>query len=236
MLHGLDLFSGYGGITLGLSQWVRPVAYCEIDAFAQAILLSRMEDGHLPEAPIFGDITKLSKQSLFDMLSFYQEEKSMKGRLRKLTEEQAKEAVELYNNGSSIGEIAHLYSVTRQAMWDLLRRRTSMRSAQKFGSENHFYRGGARADARAHDITEKAILSGRLVNPGSCEICSWSGIYKDGRTAIQAHHDDYNEPLKVRWLCKRCHHEWHKHNQPIPLRKGGEKESQTVDIIYGGFP
>lgn len=236
MLYGLDLFSGYGGITLGLSQWVRPIAYCEIEPYAQAILLSRMADKKIPEAPIFGDVAKLSKESLSAMLSFYNEEKSMAGRLKKLTEDQANEAVYLYNKGMSIGDIAHLFSVTRQGMWDLLRRRTKMRSQLKFGEDNHFYRGGVRSDARVHNITEKAILAGRLVNPGSCEVCSWSGTYKDGRTGIQAHHDDYNEPLKVRWLCKRCHHEWHKNHQPIPVRKGGEEESQSVDIIYGGFP
>lgn len=56
MIYGLDLFSGYGGITLGLQKWVRPVAYCEIDRYAQGILLSRMQEGGLPRAPIWDDI------------------------------------------------------------------------------------------------------------------------------------------------------------------------------------
>lgn len=42
MLHGLDLFSGIGGISAALAPWVRTVAYCEADRYASAVLLSRM--------------------------------------------------------------------------------------------------------------------------------------------------------------------------------------------------
>lgn len=63
-LHGLDLFSGYGGITLALRDWVTPVAYCEIEAYAQAILLSRMLEGALPEAPIWDDVRTLRGDDL----------------------------------------------------------------------------------------------------------------------------------------------------------------------------
>lgn len=58
-INGLDLFSGIGGITIALSEWVRPIAYCEIEKYAQAQLLSRMQDGLLPRAPIWTDITSL---------------------------------------------------------------------------------------------------------------------------------------------------------------------------------
>lgn len=58
-MNGLDLFSGIGGITIALGRWVRPVAYCENDRFAQAVLLSRMADGSLPRAPIWDDVSTL---------------------------------------------------------------------------------------------------------------------------------------------------------------------------------
>jgi DNA (cytosine-5)-methyltransferase 1 len=58
-LNGLDLFSGIGGISMGLSQWVEPIAYCEKDRYCQNVLLSRMSDGHIKIAPIWDDITTL---------------------------------------------------------------------------------------------------------------------------------------------------------------------------------
>jgi DNA (cytosine-5)-methyltransferase 1 len=59
-MRGLDLFSGIGGITLALAEWVRPIAYCECDRYAQSVLLSRMSEGRLPVAPIWDDVRTLS--------------------------------------------------------------------------------------------------------------------------------------------------------------------------------
>lgn len=53
-----------------------------------------------------------------------------------------------------------------------------------------------------------AIRSGKLIRPSICECCNASG-------EIQAHHDDYNKPLSVRWLCDHCHDDWHNNNTPI---------------------
>ena len=59
MLNGIDLFSGIGGISLALSEWVRPVAYCEQDRYCQGVLMSRMSRGDLPAAPIWNDVRSL---------------------------------------------------------------------------------------------------------------------------------------------------------------------------------
>lgn len=64
VLNGLDLFSGVGGLTLALAEWVRPIAYCENNRYAQAVLLSNMGSGLLPEAPIWDDIKTLSRSSM----------------------------------------------------------------------------------------------------------------------------------------------------------------------------
>jgi len=59
MLNGLDLFSGIGGNSIALRDYVRTIAYCEADRHAQAVLLSRMVDGSLRPAPIWDDVTSL---------------------------------------------------------------------------------------------------------------------------------------------------------------------------------
>lgn len=41
----------------------------------------------------------------------------------------------------------------------------------------------------------------RALEKKPCEVC--------GGTKVEAHHDDYDKPLEVRWLCKKHHSEVH---------------------------
>lgn len=66
-------------------------------------------------------------------------------------------------------------------------------------------------ETKARSITNHAIRDSKLI-PQPCEVC--------GGEKVQAHHDDYNCPLKVRWLCVKCHNEWHINNKPIRVEKG----------------
>ena len=63
---------------------------------------------------------------------------------------------------------------------------------QYFSEARKKYRG-------AHLQVHKAIKRGALI-PQPCEVC--------GDRTVEAHHDDYEKPLDVRWLCK-AHHEAH---------------------------
>jgi DNA (cytosine-5)-methyltransferase 1 len=63
-MYGLDLFSGIGGITKALEDYSTPVAYCEVNPFSRAVLLSRMATGDLPIAPIWDDVTTLKGENL----------------------------------------------------------------------------------------------------------------------------------------------------------------------------
>lgn len=68
-----------------------------------------------------------------------------------------------------------------------------------------------RGEAHARRILFLAIQNGKMTRR-PCEIC--------GDTTTEAHHDDYNKPLEVRWLCQKHHKEWHKYNEPIrPTQK-----------------
>ena len=139
----------------------------------------------------------------------------MAWKLKKLTTEAAAQAVLRYESGDSLQGVAAEFGVSRQSMWDLLRRRTTLRPQQRTGSENHFYRGTKKDKPAIHKV-EKAIKKSDLVRPFNCEACGQERKFKDGRSGIQAHHCDYNKPLEVMWLCQCCHHEWHKHNKAIP--------------------
>lgn len=62
MINGLDLFSGIGGLSVALSKWVRPTAYCECDRFCQGVLLSRMRSGDIARAPINNDVRDITER------------------------------------------------------------------------------------------------------------------------------------------------------------------------------
>lgn len=130
----------------------------------------------------------------------------------KLKSHQLPEAIRLYEGGLSLAEVGAVYGLSRQAMFERLKGNVTLRPQLRFGADNHFYRGETTASARAHDITEKALLKGLLVRQ-ACEVCGANGTFKDGRSEVQAHHDDYGKPLDVRWLCQKHHHEWHKNHK-----------------------
>ncbi|ARC39157.1 hypothetical protein A6J80_23095 (plasmid) [Paracoccus yeei] len=56
----------------------------------------------------------------------------------------------------------------------------------------------------AHLLVQQALNTGRL-RKGPCEVC--------GALKVDAHHDSYDDPLAVRWLCRRHH---------VRLHLGGE--------------
>lgn len=81
------------------------------------------------------------------------------------------------------------------------------------------HRLGTVSDHEAHHLVESALARGQLTRPDHCEKCKRKPPpFSNGAHGVQAHHDDYNHPLRVRWLCKSCHHNWHAANVAIPKR------------------
>lgn len=65
---------------------------------------------------------------------------------------------------------------------------------------------------RARGLANAAQLAGRLVHQ-PCEAC--------GDQPALKHHDDYRQPLQVRWLCVACHASWHRaHRRACPRCRG----------------
>lgn len=57
----VDLFSGIGGVAMGLKATgaVKTIAYCEVNPYCQSVLVERMKEGKLDKAPIHSDIKTL---------------------------------------------------------------------------------------------------------------------------------------------------------------------------------
>ena len=55
---------------------------------------------------------------------------------------------------------------------------------------------------RAQYAMNYAIATGRLTKPDVCSNCNQGG-------KIEGHHEDYDKPLEVVWLCRSCHTKLH---------------------------
>ena len=62
-LRELSLFTGSGGGVLASKFLLghKIVGYCEWDEYCQKVLQERISDGHIDDAPIFGDIREFYK-------------------------------------------------------------------------------------------------------------------------------------------------------------------------------
>ncbi len=59
---------------------------------------------------------------------------------------------------------------------------------------------------KARKKVRTAIQNGSMVRPDTCSSCG-------RKCKPEAHHEDYNKPLDVVWLCKECHTETHMNNK-----------------------
>lgn len=239
----IDLFHGIGGFALG-AYWAgmkfKNHLCSDIEPYCQKLYKLRF-----PDSIQLGDITKINTDIINEFcldrpaMTYYPDiveymEEFMSGKLKKLTDDQVIESIKMYESGLSLQKIGEYFGVSRQSMWDLLRRRIELRDNKKYVEDNNFYRGDSLADGKAQNILEYAIRKGKIKRLSKCERCGDTGVFKDGRTKIQAHHCDYNKPLDIIWLCQKCHHEWHKNNKAI--EKEVKPESDSNFIITGGFP
>ena len=86
------------------------------------------------------------------------------------------------------------------------------RARKKWANENKdkayditkSYRKNNPKKYKAHGKVAYEVKKGNLTAK-PCVVCSKTGD-------VQAHHDDYDRPLDVRWLCARHHSEWHRLN------------------------
>lgn len=60
------------------------------------------------------------------------------------------------------------------------------------------YEANNKEKISAQRKVRKAVLAGKIIRPEHCEICKCEG-------KVQGHHEDYNKPLEVIWMCSKCH-------------------------------
>jgi hypothetical protein len=73
----------------------------------------------------------------------------------------------------------------------------------KWWREANPLEGEARKKMNARSYAHVYLKLGKIERK-TCEACG---------ADAEMHHDDYDKPLQVRWLCKDHHHSWHRHTK-----------------------
>lgn len=111
------------------------------------------------------------------------------------------------------------YRKQRAAYIEQKNRRYRSSNAERISTQKAEYRRRYPLKISAKNMVYAAIRSGALVRD-VCEIC--------GCPQAEAHHDDYLEPLSVRWLCREHHAQWHAENGP---GKNGDLEPREIAAL-----
>ena len=98
---------------------------------------------------------------------------------------------------------------------DSYQRHREKRCADRRANYNRQRKTG---QSQASLIVSKCVELGYIVRPNICECCG-----KESEN-IHGHHDDYNEPLEVQWLCSKCHREEHLANDGFAIHKKQTQE------------
>lgn len=77
----------------------------------------------------------------------------------------------------------------------------SEKGKEQHKKDSKIYRDKYPQKEKAHKIVYNAVKTGKLIKQ-PCEKC--------GELKAEAHHDDYNKPLEVNWLCRICHRRFHR--------------------------
>ena len=138
----------------------------------------------------------------------------------RLSEHQKRQAAAMYESGLSLGKVAIQFAVSRQSMWDVLRRRTTLRDRiaalpRKPPTTVRLKRLKAlrRYRARAKRITRAQILT-VMERDKVCRVCAKPGTDIDH--ILEVSRGGQTELFNLQLLCRTCHRQ----KSGKALRKG----------------
>jgi hypothetical protein len=133
-------------------------------------------------------------------------ERKKRTRAGDVSKETRQALLSFYTQGMSLTQLGKLYHMPPSTCRALI--------IMEGGKMRVAHMGGGVSERSAHIMVNIAVREGSLVRQ-PCEICHRGPYDKRNKLMVVAHHDDYNYPLKVRWLCHTHHREWHQSNEPI---------------------
>jgi hypothetical protein len=71
-------------------------------------------------------------------------------------------------------------------------------------SQNKRYYGVRELVKKAHQMTYRRLKRKLIIKPENCSICGIS------TPDLHGHHDNYEKPLDIIWVCWLCHNNLHK--------------------------
>lgn len=77
---------------------------------------------------------------------------------------------------------------------------------ENFARNPEFYTRRARRQWARYQL-HLAVRRGEITKPSTCSECHRSNL---SVREMHAHHVDYQQPLAVKWICRRCHEGKHK--------------------------
>ena len=108
------------------------------------------------------------------------------------------------NNGYFLDFAAKLYreAGVENCLWPISLLNPEIQGLDPFSPKSYVkeYRKKFPKKYAAHLLVNNRLRDGKLEKK-CCEIC--------GSEKSVAHHDDYDKPLEVRWLCPIHHKQWH---------------------------
>lgn len=120
----------------------------------------------------------------------------------KLTETQSLGLLEEYSSGVTIPELVRKFNIGYASI------------VRRLKLANLYTETPVKKSILTRELRNKIRTARReysKTKPSKCESCS--------RVAdLHGHHDDYTKLLSVRWLCRVCHKQWHKHNYAEGLK------------------